>query len=234
MSGYKPDDLVLEMVADIYEDHEIREYGFDPIQLCKEMGHLVLPYSSFSEDLKENRPDLLMKLDKDGFSWFNPKTKKCEIYYNNNRSPRLRYKFTIPHELGHIEFGHVFEEKITADMEYVANEFARQLYVPHIILVKKKILTLHEVMSAFDITITYADIVLERLDNRLKYQGDEFSEQEYRILKAFDYNRNRNRLFWVIKNAGIIGVIPARHVVWTTSNIVILAWRDLNSPSFWW
>ncbi len=193
MISYKPDDLVLEMVADIYEDHKIGEYGFDPIQLCKDMGHLVLPYDSFSEELKENRPDLLLKLDKDGFSWYNPKTKKCEIYYNNNISPRLRYKFTIPHELGHVEYGHVFEKELTYEMEEFANDFARQLYVPHIILIKKNILTVHEVMSKFDITETYAKTILDRLDNRLTYHGEEFSDHEFRILDAFDYNSNHNK-----------------------------------------
>ena len=190
MNSYKSSDLVLEMVADIYEDHHISEYGFDPIALCKEMGHLVIPYDSFTDEMKEQRPDLLFNFDEDGFSWFNPKTKKCEIYYNSNREPRLRFKFTIPHELGHVEYGHIFAEKIDDEMEDVANDFARQLYVPHIILVKKNILTVHEVMSKFEVTETYAKTILDRLDNRLTFHGDEFSEHEYRILETFDYNRS--------------------------------------------
>ncbi len=187
---YNSDDFIVEMVADIYEDHCIGEFGFDPIQLCKDMGHLVLSYDSFMAEPEDDRVYLLGKKDKDGFSWYNPKSKKCEIYYNNNIKPWLRYKFTIPHELGHIEFGHVFEKKITSRMEEVADEFARQLYIPQILLFKKNILTVHEVMSAFDVTEGYADITLDRLKNRLNYHGEKFSDNEYRILKAFDYNRS--------------------------------------------
>lgn len=190
---YNSEDSIVEMVADIYEDHCIGEYGFDPIKLCKKMGHLVLPYDSFVVETEKDRLYLLEKLDEDGFSWFNPKTNKCEIYYNNNRKPWLRHKFTIPHELGHIEFGHVFEKRITKYMEDIANEFARQLYVPQIILYKKKITTVHEIMSVFDITEEFAYISSDRLSNRLRYHGTEFSEHEYRILEAFDYNQSHRK-----------------------------------------
>ena len=43
---YKPEDFIVELVADIYEDHKISDFGFDPIQLCKDMGHIVLPYNT--------------------------------------------------------------------------------------------------------------------------------------------------------------------------------------------
>ena len=190
---YNSEDFIVEMVADIYEDHCIGEFGFDPIQLCKDMGHLVLSYDSFMVETEEDRVYLLEKQDSDGFSWYNPKSKKCEIYYNNNIKPWLRHKFTIPHELGHIEFGHVFEKRITNNMQKVADEFARQLYMPQIILFKKNILTVHEVMSVFEVTERYADIIIDRLENRLKFYGAEFSENEYRILNAFDYNRSQRK-----------------------------------------
>ena len=184
---YKPEDYIVEMVADIYEDHGIAEFGFDPIQLCKNMGHIVLPYSSFSDDEKRS---LLYKQDKDGFSWYNPRLQKCEIYYNDNASPESRTKFTIPHEIGHIEYGHIFENEISPKMECIANEFARQLYMPHILLVKKEITTIHEIMSSFGVTEGYARIILDRLNNRMRYHGSEFLDSEYRILEAFDYNRS--------------------------------------------
>ena len=190
---YNSEDFIVETVADIYEDHCIGKLGFDLIQLCKDMGHLVFPYDSFLAETEEDRVYLLEKQDKDGFSWYNPKSEKCEIYYNNNIKPWLRHKFTIPHELGHIEFGHVFEKKITNRMQEVADEFARQLYMPQIILFKKKKLTVHEVMSTFDVTERYAVIIIDRLENRLKHHGTEFSENEYRILTAFDYNQSRNK-----------------------------------------
>ncbi|MCR5299658.1 MAG: ImmA/IrrE family metallo-endopeptidase [Erysipelotrichaceae bacterium] len=190
---YNSEDFIVEMVADIYEDHCIGEYGFDPIQLCKNMGHLVLPFDSFVIDSEKDRSYLLEKEDKDGFSWYNPITRKCEIYYNSNRKPWLRHKFTISHELGHIEFGHVFEKRITKYMEEVANEFARQLYVPQIILYKKKITTVHEIMSMFNVTENFAFTVLDRLNSRLVYHGTEFSDHEYRILEAFDYNLSHRK-----------------------------------------
>ena len=44
---YNSEDFIVETVADIYEDHCIGKLGFDLIQLCKDMGHLVFPYDSF-------------------------------------------------------------------------------------------------------------------------------------------------------------------------------------------
>lgn len=190
---YKPEDFIVELVADIYEDHKISEFGFDPIQLCKDMGHIVLPYSSFNKDSDDYNSLLLRKQDKDGFSWFNPKTRKCEIYYNDNIKPRLRIKFTIPHELGHVEYGHIFQKVITNEMEDVANEFARQLYAPHIILVTYDIMTVHEIMSTFDVTEAFASTILNRLQNRLMFHGKEFSENEHRVLEIFDYNRRHKK-----------------------------------------
>jgi hypothetical protein len=78
-------------------------------------------------------------------------------------------------------------------MEEVANEFARQLYVPQIILYKKKITTVHEIMSMFNVTENFAFTVLDRLNSRLVYHGTEFSDHEYRILEAFDYNLSHRK-----------------------------------------
>ena len=87
----------------------------------------------------------------------------------------------------------MFEKHITMYMEEVANEFARQLYVPQIILYKKKIMTVHEIMSTFNVTESFAYTVMQRLSNRLEYHGAEFSEHEYRILNTFDYNQSHKK-----------------------------------------
>ena len=78
-------------------------------------------------------------------------------------------------------------------MEEAAKEFARQLYIPHIILVTYNIMSVLEVMSTFDITISYAGIILDRLQKRLAYYGENFSANEYRILEAFEYNRRNKK-----------------------------------------
>ena len=92
---YNSEDFIVETVADIYEDHCIGKLGFDLIQLCKDMGHLVFPYDSFLAETEEDRVYLLEKQDKDGFSWYNPKSEKCEIpIYSNGLENKGIYGYT--------------------------------------------------------------------------------------------------------------------------------------------
>ena len=100
--SYKPNDHIVDIVADIYEDHKIGSFGFDPIQLCNDMGYNVIPYSIFDNNMN-GLSSILLKQDTDGFSWFNPNTCKGEIYYNDRIKTKQRIKYTIPHELGHLE-----------------------------------------------------------------------------------------------------------------------------------
>ena len=179
-----PKEEILEIVADIYETHRICELGFNSIQLCRNMGYIVIPYSSLSNKMKAK----FKSFDKDGFSFYNPKNKKCEIYYNDEISPSLRERFTIPHELGHIEMQHIFKSEITKEMNDDANEFARQLYAPQIILYKRQICSTEEIMSTFNVTERYANTLRLRLENRISDHGPVFSEAEKRILKTYEIN----------------------------------------------
>lgn len=85
---------IIDLIADLYEEYEISTLGFSLKDYCDKAGILLIPYSSFERNAKK-----LVKFDEDGFNIINPESNCCEIYYNDEIKPRLRIKFTIPHEL---------------------------------------------------------------------------------------------------------------------------------------
>lgn len=174
------------IIADIYADHQISQMGFDPIRLAKDMGYLVIPYSDFPP---EKQP-LLQKESADGFSVYNPRSQRCEIFYNDQPSQPGRIFFTIPHEIGHIELGHIFEKENTEQMEFDANRFARKLYVPHIIVIRRNLTTCSMLMSTFSITYSYASVILRTIERRKKNSKNGeiiFNSNELRLYKTFCY-----------------------------------------------
>lgn len=186
MDYYSSEEDILGVIADIYEDHHISEFGFDIIDLCKKMNINVIPYSSYesAEAIK-----MLIKTDEDGFSIFNTKNNKCEIYYNDFINPPERTRFTIPHELGHIELRHVLSEKQESYFNSYADRFSRQFYMPEVLLIYFNITDVNSLMSTFGITYQYACVICNRINKRIK-QKKEFSKNEVRILNAFLKNKN--------------------------------------------
>ena len=177
----KPKSYIIETIKEIYETHQIGELGFDIVALCKNMGYAVIPYSSLSKE----KQDAYVSFDKDGFSLYNPKTQQCEIYYNDNIYTKERMVYTISHELGHIELGHVFEEEPTLEMEEDAIEFARQFYTPQVLLFHKNIRTPNKIMEIFKVSYQYSIVLYRRLEDRLSYYGPVFDENEMMLWSNF-------------------------------------------------
>ena len=178
-------EYILEMIADIYEDHKISQFGFNLIELAKKMGIIIITYDSFPEE----KIPLLTHFDEDGFSWFNPENETAEIYYNSNIKPIGRLKYTIPHEIYHIEDGHIFKMKATSEMERDAAEFSRQFYLPQALMLEYKINSVHQVMSLCGVTHTYASTLINKLEQRIKFYGTTLSPTERRIVNSFKKNR---------------------------------------------
>ena len=115
----------------------------------------------------------------------------CEIYYNDEIEPQARKYFTIPHEIGHISLGHnLHMSGETRKQKQEADFFATEFYCPRILLKYFNLETKTKLVSAFHITASYADIILEKLDQR----GNYFSMSEKRLLNFFFTNRKKRNL----------------------------------------
>lgn len=173
---------ILDIICDIYEQNRISDFGYSLKTLCDSLEINLIPYSSFGKDI-----DKLISKDKDGFSCLNPINSKCEIYYNDRNYPKDRIKFTIPHELGHIQLGHLLNvREETKKEKWEADLFANELYCPQAFVIHYKLLTASDLVSNFGITWSYAEVLLKKLNER----GDKrLTTNEKRLIEIFEKNK---------------------------------------------
>lgn len=186
----KPKNYIIEIIKEIYEAHNICELGFDIIKLCENMGYAVIPYSSLSQKKQE----ACLNIDYDGFSLYNERKQRCEIYYNDNVYTKNRIKYTISHELGHIELGHVFSENANFEMEEDAVEFARQFCAPQVILYHKDLRTPEKIYEACKVSEKFSLVLCLRLKDRIECYGAKFSENEMNLWNHFNLVETINQL----------------------------------------
>lgn len=176
---------ILDVIADLYQEYEISEFGFDLIELIKKMEINIVPYSSFSKE-KQN---VLKNYDEDGFNVINPNNNKIEIYYNDFIKPKRRISFTLPHELGHICLGHNYRlGNETKLQKNDANLFANEFYCPQAFMINYNLITVSDLISTFNITDGYAKVLLEKLNKR---RDKSLSYNEERLIKTFEYNKRK-------------------------------------------
>lgn len=176
---------LIDLIADLYEELEISEFGFDLEKAIRKLDINLIPYSSY-----ENK-ELLVHYDEDGFTWINPRNDKVEIFFNDRICPKERIKFTLPHELGHICLGHnltteveTYREKSEADM------FAREFYCPQAFMINYKLKTASDLVSAFKISYSYANILLIKIEKR---KDEALTKAERRLIKIFETNKRKSK-----------------------------------------
>lgn len=174
---------IIGIIADLYEEYEISELGFSLKKFCDIADIILVPYSSYGE-----RSSSLVSYDEDGFNIINPESNSCEIYYNDNIYPKERIKFTIPHEIGHIMLGHSISlgENETPEQKKEADFFANEFYCPSILLLHFGITTIPKMISTFEITASYAEVLLDKLLRNLEY---DYTKNEKRLLDVFLKNK---------------------------------------------
>lgn len=177
---------IIGIIADLYEEYEISELGFDLKNFCDKAGIILVPYSSYYKQIYK-----LLLFDEDGFNIINKRSNACEIYYNDLIEPKQRIKFTIPHEIGHIMLGHNLKLKQeTQAQNREANFFANEFYCPSVLIVHFGLFTIPKMISAFGISAQYAEVLLDKLVKKVEKNT---SENEERLLNIFLKNRERKK-----------------------------------------
>jgi len=176
---------ILDVIVDLYDQFEISEFGFDLIKFIKKMEINLIPYSGF--DIGNQMK--FIKYDEDGFNIINPKNNRIEIYYNDRIIPKRRIKFTLPHEIGHISLGHNCKlGNETSQQKREADLFANEFYCPQAFMIYYNLRTKSDLMSAFDITEGYAEILLDKFSQR---KNKCLSGNEKRLIKVFEKNNKK-------------------------------------------
>lgn len=176
---------LVDLIADLYEELEINEFGFDLEKAIRKLGVNLIPYSLY------NNKELLIRYDKDGFTCVNPNNNKIEIFFNDEIRPKERIKFTLPHELGHICLGHNLITDIETCIEKRdADMFAREFYCPQAFIVYYGLRTISDLVSAFRISYAYANVLLMKIEKRLKKR---LTKSERRLIKIFENNKQKSK-----------------------------------------
>ncbi len=130
-------DKIKYSVLSIYEQCGINNLPFDCIEVLEKKGFTCIKYSQ----LPENKFLACMELSPDSCTLGN------SIYYNDKKSKR-RIRFSLMHELGHIE--------LKTEEETVANLFASNILCPSIALYFSKLNNIREISNLFDISLECA------------------------------------------------------------------------------
>lgn len=169
---------IKERVVDLYEDFGISSVPIYPGGVLQKMGYDVESYEIFNDRPKE----IANKFSYDAFRCLVRSTNsKFELYHPYNS--RLRIRFSLAHELGHIVLEHDFKEDSIQETE--ANFFANYFLVPLPLIPYKCIYDSPEsVSSVFDVILECAANSVSNCIRRKKCDAH-LEEYEIRILNLY-------------------------------------------------
>ncbi len=171
-------DEIEKRVVDLYIEQNIHSVPIDPFAIIKNRGYVLVPFSKFGQD---SRPDCIDE-NNDAFSFYVPELKNYVIVYNDNKSlPRIR--FTLMHELGHIDLGHKGESDLSKKM---ADYYAGYALAPSPLIGKNIFDNTFEITSFFWISMECADACLHRYQNWQLYGGRDLKDYEIKLLSLFE------------------------------------------------
>ncbi|MDO4500691.1 MAG: ImmA/IrrE family metallo-endopeptidase [Erysipelotrichaceae bacterium] len=170
-------DRIENDVNKLFHELNYKKVPIDPLDIAKRLDYILVPYSALTtEQVIE-----LRKLGLDGTSFFNPKTQKYEIYYDDIFQKLARQRFTVSHEIGHIRLGHKQESALAKKM---ADYYAAYLLAPSPLMSNCE--SYLEVRDRFYLTDQCAYACFDRLSNWMKISG--WKPYEIEILIQFDHS----------------------------------------------
>ncbi len=180
-------DRLDKMAIDLYVDYGITSFPLDEKELCKKMGIMLIPYSSYDgENLQ-----LLNKKTQYGFWTMGGNGYTPMIFYNDNidelHSPAT-IKQTIRHEIKHFLDGDIIDEP---EFDDLAEHFGRFLAAPIPYLVAKNITDINVIISTFGVSATMASNISSAVNNRIKKYGKTIFDYEKPLLNLFGINTER-------------------------------------------
>lgn len=162
-----------EKVFLLYKELNLTKLPINPFDIAERRGYIIKSFSQL------NKKDFSL-IKTDAISYYNPYIKKFVIYYDDKQD-RRRVRFTIMHEIGHIEMGHR-QESILA--RKVADYYAAYTLAPSPVIHYCKCEDYMDIVNKFDVSQTCADICFQRYNNWLKYGGD-LKKYEIGLLDLF-------------------------------------------------
>lgn len=171
-----------KLAIDVYVDYGLSSFPLDEKELCKKMGIMLIPYSSYDGEQLQ----ILKKKSLYGFWSMGNKGYTPMIFYNDNlndlHSPATISQ-TIRHEIKHILCGDVDDASTKDDL---AEHFGRYLACPTPYLIAKNITDINMAISTFGISAQMAGNALSAVTNRISKYGNKIFDYEKPLLNLFN------------------------------------------------
>lgn len=169
-------DTIEQKVVSLYFEHNIKESPIHPFEIAKNRGYILRPYS----ELIIEACNFLREKERDGTSYIDPEIKKQVICFDDSQ-PICRQRFTIMHEIGHIDMGHKHGSQLA---ETIANHYAGYALAPSPLIKKFNCEDFGDITSVFCVSDECAYWRFNSYQNWLKYQIKKKYEKD--LLSFFD------------------------------------------------
>lgn len=169
-------DTIEKKVFSLYKELNITKAPIDPFDIAKRKGYIIKPFSHLDRSTYIN----FIQNNIDGISHYDPDAKTFVIYYDDTQGLQ-RVRFTIMHEIGHIEMGHKQESELARK---IADYYAAYALAPSPLIDHYECEDYMDIVNKFDISQPCADICFQRYTNWLKYDGN-LKKYEISLLDLF-------------------------------------------------
>lgn len=166
------------LVAKLYKELQIKTLPIDPFEIIKNRGYKLIPLSQLGEEFCGE----FLNGDIDAFSLFNPQNNEFIIIYDDDK-PFLRLRFTLMHEVGHIELGHMGESELARKL---ADYFAGYSLAPTPLMNHFNCDSVESIMAKFQVSKPCAEARSDRYFNWLLYCEKPKQKHEKEILELFN------------------------------------------------
>lgn len=165
------------VVAKLYEEQRIHSLPINPFDIIKNRGYLLVPFSRFE---KGTCPECVNE-NNDAFSFYYPQIKTYIIVYNDDK-PLRRIRFTLMHEIGHIDLGHKGESELARKM---ADYYAAYALAPSPLIGEFASEERADIVATFEVSLDCADRCSKRYLNWQQYSGRYLKDYEIEMISLF-------------------------------------------------
>lgn len=152
-------DRIEEKVASLYNELHISSVPIDPFEIAKRRGYIVKPFSSFDKKAQF----FFAKMGLDATNYFDLECQTFVVCYDDSKTYE-RIRFTLMHEIGHIDMGHREESELARK---IADYYAGYALAPSPIIGLMKCEDYIDIANRFNVFLICADICFQRFLNWL-------------------------------------------------------------------
>lgn len=164
-----------QRVLALYIECGITSTPIDPFKIVQQKGWILKTIEGISCILGESDTEE----GSDGFSCYDPERKTYIIAYDSEK-PSTRIRFTLMHEIAHIDMGHKQESDLA---KKIADAYAAYALAPSPLIYALKCEDYIDVANCFNISLECAYYCFQRYINWYSFSGDIKAHEQKMMLQ---------------------------------------------------